>query len=70
MIYRGTATKHRKQKLEDIAGPVYKLAKFVCDCEKGVREQGGRACQMNSKVQALVSMNDYFIYVIGWQEGE
>ena len=42
-IYRGIATKHRTWKLDDIAGSVYKLAKFVCDCKKGIREQGGQA---------------------------
>ena len=42
-IYWGIATKHHKWKLDDIAGSVYKLAKFVCDREKDIQEQGGRA---------------------------
>ena len=43
-IYRGIATKHCTWKLDDIAGSVYKLAKFVCDCEKDIQEQGVRDC--------------------------
>jgi hypothetical protein len=69
-IYRRIATKHRKWKLDDIAGSVYEVANFVCNREKVIREHGGQARQINTKVQALVTMYDYFVTVIDWQEGE
>ena len=66
-IYRGIATKHRTWKLDDIARSVYKLAKFICDSEKDIQEQGGQAHRINTKVQALVTMYEYFVTVVDLQ---
>lgn len=63
--YRENCKKRRKWKLEDIAGTVYDLAKYIHD-----REERNERPIRNSKIRALLVMYEYFAGEIARKETE